>query len=89
VAFKDTIENDFDAVVELLDAAGEAEPDEERKRPAQRTTAAAGLVLFRAAQGSLESLLARPNLSLTHEKREQLSNSADRALATWACQSLC
>ena len=80
VAFKDTIEDDFDAVVELLDAAGEPEPDEERKRPAQRTTAAAGLVLFRAAQGSLGSLLGRPNLSLTPEKRDQLSASADRAL---------
>lgn len=81
VAFKDTIEDDFDAVVELLDAAGEPEPDAERKRPAPRTTAAAGLLLFRAAQGSLASLLGRPNLSLTPEKREQLSASADRALA--------
>ncbi|HBP0505270.1 TPA: DEAD/DEAH box helicase [Pseudomonas aeruginosa] len=81
VAFKDTIENDFDAVVELLDAAAEPKPDEERKRPTPRTTAAAGLVLFRAAQGSLESLLDRPNLSLTPEKREQLSAATDRALA--------
>lgn len=81
VAFKDTIEGDFDDVVELLDVAGEPEPDEERKRPPQRTTAAAGLVLFRAAQGSLGSLLGRPNLSLTPEKREQLSASANRALA--------
>ena len=81
VAFKDTIEDDFDAVVKLLDAAAEPEPDEERERPAPRTTAAAGLVLFRATQGSLESLLGRQNLSLTPEKREQLSASADRALA--------
>ncbi len=81
VAFKDTLDEDFDGVIDLLDTASEPQPDEERKRPEERTTAAAGLVLFRAAQGSLESLLGRPNLSLTLEQREQLSASAARALA--------
>jgi DEAD/DEAH box helicase/Helicase conserved C-terminal domain len=80
VAFKDTIEDDFDAVVELLDAASKSEPDEQRKRPTERTTAAAGLVLFRAAQGSLGSLLGRQSLSLTAEQREQIGVSATRAL---------
>lgn len=81
VAFKDALDEDFDGVVDLLDAASETEPDKERSRSEERTTAAAGLVLFRAAQGSLGSLLERPNLSLTSDQREQLSTSAARALA--------
>lgn len=81
VAFKDTLEEDFDGVVGLLDAASGPDSHEERKKPEERTSAAAGLVLFRAAQGSLGSLLGRPNLSLTSDQREQLSASATRALA--------
>jgi hypothetical protein len=80
VAFKDTIEGDFDGVIEILDAASEPGSDKESKRPVERTIAAAGLVLFRAAQGTLKSLVGRPNLSLTFEQRERLSTSAERAL---------
>ena len=81
VAFKDAIEEDFDGVIEILNAAGEPAPDEDRPRPRERTTAAAGLVLLRAAQGSLKSLLSRPSLSLTAHQRDQISASAGRALA--------
>ncbi|MGC4062799.1 MAG: DEAD/DEAH box helicase [Aquabacterium sp.] len=81
VAFKDTLDEDFDGVVDLLDAASKPEPDEGRKQPEERITAAAGLVLFRAVQGSLGPLLERPNLTLTIQQRERLFASAARALA--------
>ena len=81
VAFKDTIEKDFDEVIGVLEFAGQPKPDEDRKRADERTTAAAGLVLFRAAQGDLDSLLGRASLSLTATQRRKLSSCALLALS--------
>lgn len=79
VAFKQTVENDFDAVIEVLNVAGNEALDAVRKRADERITAAAGLVLFRSAQGSLETLLGRASLALTTEQKATLSVSALRA----------
>lgn len=79
VAFKQAVEDDFDSVIEVLNIAGNETQDENRKHADERITAAAGLVLFRSAQGSLDTLLARPSLSLTQDQRLMLSNSATRA----------
>lgn len=81
VAFKETIEHSFDEVIDVLEVASQPKPDEDRKRADERITAAAGLVLFRAAQGNLDALLGRSNLSLTHPQREKLSTSANQALS--------
>lgn len=81
VAFKDAIEDCFDDVVSVLEVASQPKPDEDRKRADERITAAAGLVLFRAAQGNLQALLNRANLTLTQPQRTKLSASADVALA--------
>lgn len=80
VAFKDAIEEGFDDVVGLLDVASQPKVNEDRKRANERITAAAGLVLFRAAQGNLEALLSRANLQLSASQRAQLSESAGSAL---------
>nr|WP_127881948.1 DEAD/DEAH box helicase [Pseudomonas carnis] len=79
VAFKDTIEADFDAVIKVLDSASHDAQDDERRPADERVTAAAGLVLFRSAQGSLDTLLGRPNIVLTSEQKTSLSNSATHA----------
>lgn len=81
VAFKDAIEENFDDVVELLEVASQPNPSEDRKRSGERVTAAAGLVLFRAAQGNLDALLSRANLTLTTLQRAKLSESAGLALS--------
>jgi len=81
VAFKDTIEENFDDVIDVLEAAGQPKPDEDRKRADERITAAAGLVLFRAAQGNLDALLGRASISLTQAQQESLSAFADQALS--------
>ncbi|WP_431103080.1 DEAD/DEAH box helicase [Roseateles noduli] len=80
VAFKDALEDSFDAVVDLLDVAGSEAVNEERKRADERTTAAAGLVLFRAAQGNLQTLLGRGRLQLSADQLGRLASSADSAL---------
>lgn len=79
IAFKQTVESDFDAVLDVLNAAGNEIQDENRKRADERITAAAGLVLFRSAQGSLDTLLRRPNLNLTDNQKAMLSITAARA----------
>jgi hypothetical protein len=79
VAFKQAIENDFDAVIEVLDVAGNDTHGDTRKPSDERITAAAGLVLFRSAQGSLDTLLGRSNIALTKEQKALLSNSSSRA----------
>ena len=79
VAFKQTVEDDFDAVIEVLNVAGNEAQNADRKLADERITAAAGLVLFRSAQGSLETLLGRPSLALTIEQKAMLSVSARRA----------
>src|SRR6185437_8339102 len=81
VAFKDAIEENFDDVVEVLEVASESNPSENRKRADERITAAAGLVLFRTAQGNLDALLSRANLTLTTIQRAKLSESAGLALS--------
>lgn len=80
VAFKETLEGSFDAVLELLEIAGSELPDAERKRADERTTAAAGLVLFRASQGNLSLLLGRGNINLSSQQFEELGVSANSAL---------
>lgn len=82
VAFKDTIEQSFDNVVNVLKAAAQPMPDENRQRADERTTAAAGLVLFRAVQGNLDVLIGRNSISLTPPQRESLATVADQALST-------
>lgn len=82
-AFKQTLEADFDAVVELLQAAADKAPLFERDRAAgDRITAAAGLILFRSSQDSLDALLGRSNLALTTEQKESLTVLAGHALAS-------
>ena len=80
VAFKEAIEGSFDEILNVLEGASRPEPDEKRKRVDDRVTAAAGLVLFRAAQGNLNALLGRANLSLSPEQKAKLSDSASLAL---------
>jgi len=80
VAFKDAIEQSFDEVVGVLEVASQPSPEEDRVRANERITAAAGLVLFRAAQGTLDALLNRANLEITQVQRAKLSNSAEVAL---------
>lgn len=81
VAFKQTIEDDFDSVVRVLEfAATETQDGSNRLDIDERVTAAAGLVLFRYAQGSLNTLLGRPNLQLTDNQKIMLRNTAERAL---------
>lgn len=80
VAFKQTIEQEFSAVAELLELAGDQTHSEGRKAAEERITAAAGLVLLRSSQGSLSSLLGRTSLRITSEQKSQLSNVAERAL---------
>lgn len=81
VAFKDAIEKSFDNVISVLEIAAQPMPDENRPREDERITAAAGLVLFRSAQGNLDALLSRTSLSLTSQQRAKLSNCADLALS--------
>lgn len=80
VAFKQTIEEDFDAVVDALQAAVDKAPIIERDRASRdRITAAAGLILFRSSQKTLDGLLGRRSLSLTVEQKDSLSTLADLA----------
>jgi len=79
VAFKDTIESDFDAVMDVLDNASYDFQNDGHKSVDERVTAAAGLVLFRSAQGSLETLLGRSNIVLTVDQKAAISNSATDA----------
>ncbi|WP_186091545.1 DEAD/DEAH box helicase [Burkholderia gladioli] len=82
-AFKQTVEADFDAVVELLQAAADKAPIVERDRaPEDRITAAAGLILFRSSQNALGGLLGRPNLSLTAKQKTSLAELAEQALTS-------
>lgn len=81
IAFKDAIEEGFEDVVGVLEIASQPKPDENRERANERITAAAGLVLFRAAQGNLDALLNRASLKLTQPQRAMLSSSADLALS--------
>ncbi|RKP47488.1 DEAD/DEAH box helicase [Trinickia fusca] len=82
-AFKRTVEADFDAVVELLQAAVDKAPILERDRAAgDRITAAAGLILFRSSQKTLDGLLGRRSLSLTTEQKDSLTELADQALTS-------
>lgn len=80
VAFKEAMEDSFDEIVDVLEMAGRPEPDDKRKRVEDRVTAAAGLVLFRAAQGNLDALLGRANLSLSQDQRAKVTDSAGLAL---------
>lgn len=80
VAFKSAIENSFDEIVEVLNVAAKAVQDEDRKRADERITAAAGLVLLRAAQDDLDTLLGRGNLELTQNQRNKIASSASQAL---------
>lgn len=79
VAFKQVVEADFNEVIEVLECAGNRDQDEDRKRSPERITAAAGLVLFRSVQGSLDTLVGRSNLDLTDDQRLKLAVSARRA----------
>lgn len=81
VAFKDAIEERFDDVVGVLEIASQPNPNEDRMRADERVTAAAGLVLFRTAQGNLDTLLSRANLTLTPLQKTKLSKSAGLALS--------
>ncbi|WP_155625062.1 helicase-related protein [Burkholderia multivorans] len=82
-AFKQTVEGDFDAVVELLQAAVDKAPILERDRASRdRITAAAGLILFRSSQKTLDGLLGRRGLSLTTEQKDTLTELAEQALAS-------
>ncbi|PTN48515.1 hypothetical protein DAI43_29745 [Achromobacter xylosoxidans] len=81
VAFKDAIEEGFDEVVDVLEAASQSSISEDRNGADDRITAAAGLVLFRTAQGSLDSLLDRADLNLTQVQKTHLTERADRALS--------
>lgn len=81
VAFKETIETEFDSVVQVLDAAGRDKPDADRLNIDERVTAAAGLVLFRYAQGNLETLLNRPSIDLGVDEKVLLSSAASQALS--------
>lgn len=80
VAFKATIEESFDEVAEVIELASRSDSDDKRKRVEDRVSAAAGLVLFRAAQGNLETLLGRANLALSPDQKARLSESAGHAL---------
>lgn len=80
-AFKQTIEKDFDAVVESLQAAADNAIVPLRDRAsADRVTAAAGLILMRSSQDTLKGLLGRQNLSLTSEQKEILTTLSGQAL---------
>lgn len=81
VAFKDAIEESFHEVVAVLEAASQPNPYDDRIHGNERVTSAAGLVLFRAAQGNLDALLSRANLNLTEHQRTTLSAIANLALS--------
>lgn len=81
IAFKDAIENSLKDVVGVLEIASQHKPSEDRERVDERITAAAGLILFRASQGNLDSLLSRANLKLTQPQRVELSSCANLALS--------
>lgn len=80
VAFKETIETEFDSVIQVLDAAGRDKPDADRLRADEKITAAAGLILFRFAQGNLATLLNRPSIGLAADKKNALTSAASQAL---------
>ncbi|MBA0432589.1 MULTISPECIES: DEAD/DEAH box helicase [Stenotrophomonas] len=80
VAFKETLEAKFEEILDFLETASRPAPDEVRKRAEDRVTAAAGLVLFRAAQGNLDALLGRASLSLSADQKTRLSSNAREAL---------
>lgn len=80
VAFKQAIEDDFESVVKVLEFAAIEEQDGSNRLTDERITAAAGLVLFRSAQGSLSTLLGRSSLQLSDAQKIILKNSAERAL---------
>lgn len=82
-AFKQTVEKDFDAVVEALRAAVDKASIIERDRASgDRITAAAGLILVRSSQKTLDGLLGRRSLSLTTAQKDSLTNLADQALTS-------
>lgn len=80
VAFKETLEAKFEEILDFLETASRPAPNEVRKRAEDRVTAAAGLVLFRAAQGNLDVLLGRASLSLSADQKTRLSSNAREAL---------
>ncbi|UDM51954.1 DEAD/DEAH box helicase [Cupriavidus sp. MP-37] len=80
-AFKETVEGDFDAVARLLGAATLKAPLSERGHTdAGKVTAAAGLILFRSSQGTLDTLLNRSSMGLSAEQKSNLSLLASSAL---------
>ncbi|HGM6067628.1 TPA: DEAD/DEAH box helicase [Stenotrophomonas maltophilia] len=80
VAFKETLEAKFEEILDFLETASRPATSEVRKRAEERVTAAAGLVLFRAAQGNLDVLLGRASLSLSADQKTRLSSNAREAL---------
>lgn len=80
VAFKETLEAKFEEILDFLETASRPAPNEVRKRAEDRVTAAAGLVLFRAAQGNLDVLLGRASLSVSADQKTRLSSNAREAL---------
>jgi hypothetical protein len=82
VAFKETLESDFEDVVNVLELAALPKANAQSQRVSERVTAAAGLVLFRASQGNLGALLTRPGLALTKPQQARLTTSAAHALST-------
>ncbi|MBU9264427.1 DEAD/DEAH box helicase [Burkholderia multivorans] len=81
-AFKQTVESEFDAVLQLLQAAVDKAPlSERRSEDDGRVTAAAGLILFRSSQKTLDVLLGRSSLTLSAEQKASLTSLAERALA--------
>lgn len=77
-AFRDTLNDSLPEVEEVL--RGAASLSRSPQMPSERASAAAGLILHRASQGSLIELLNRPGIGLTNEQKSQLQLDAKRAL---------
>lgn len=79
VAFRETLVEEFASVIAVLERANGATlvPD---VVTSDRSVAAAGLILFRASQSTLESFLRRPSLALGEERQARLLDAAERAL---------
>lgn len=77
-AFRDALNDSLPEVESVL--RGAANLSRPHQKPSERASAAAGLILHRASQGSLTELLNRPGIGLNHEQKSQLQLDANLAL---------
>lgn len=78
VALSETLENEMSSVLDVLRSSAGEEPTE--TTTSDRARSAAGLILMRASQGTLDLLLRRTQVSVSPRDQAALASHAKRAL---------